>query len=398
MPKERTGTIWLDERTKTWRGRVSFTDPATRKRHERWVSAPTKTEARDKLKREIQKLDNKGPDKVLREKTTFRVLAEEYQAQKIVPAVIVEGQKLSGLKNTISPALWLKMLVDYFGDTPLAQLDPRTLENFKRYRLATPTQYDRQRKVATINRELQFLSRVLNYAVAHGYLDQNPFHAAGARGLIQRAKENRRARVLTFAEELALLDACKGGANEKRDHLRPILILLADTGLRRRELLTLEWRDVDLAAKRLTVRAENAKTNIARQVSLTPRALQCLEELRTVGKSLVFDGRRDYKRSFATACRLAKVPDFHGHDFRHTFVTRAIFAGIPEAVVLKVSGHTSDEWKRYLNITPDGLRALFKPREGQDEQQVKEFGLSVLKGLKEGMGFDWEKWLLSAQK
>jgi len=395
MAKERTGTIWQDETTKTWRGRVSFTDPATKRRHERWVSAPTKTEAREKLKKEIHKLDNKGAAKVLKEKTTFRALAEEFREQKIVAAVMIDGQKVSGMRNTVTPTVWLEMLIEHFGDTPLARIDSRALENFKRALAATPTQYKRQRKVSTINRELLFLSRLLNYAVAQGYLDANPFHSPGAKGLIQLKKDNKRTRVLGFGEESALLAACV----ETRAHLRPILITLADTGLRRNEARTLDWeRDIDFGDNRITVQAENAKTNVERQISMTPRVRQALLELRAAGKGkgLVFNGWRDSRWAFASALRLAGIKDFTLHDLRHTFVTRSIFAGIPLAVVLKASGHASDEWQRYLNITPEGLRALFKPQPEQDENEVKRFGLSVLRGLKEGMGFDWESWLLGS--
>jgi integrase len=57
------------------------------------------------------------------------------------------------------------------------------------------------------------------------------------------------------------------------------------------------------------------------------------------------------KRSFNTACRLTGIEDLHKHDLRHAFVARSILTGVPPAVVLKASGHSSDEGKRYLNLT-----------------------------------------------
>ena len=173
--------------------------------------------------------------------------------------------------------------------------------------------------------------------------------------------------------------------------------LLADTGLRRNELLTLEWRDVRIDTKRLHVRAENAKTEQPREIPLTARALAVLRELRDAGTG---QGRvfsiNNFRKAFNTACRLAKVPDFRTHDLRHTFITRAMFAGIPKEVVLKSSGHHSDEWKRYLNVTPDGLRELFRLLDGQDEHAVKTFGVDVLNGLKSALGWNFEEFLRPA--
>ena len=395
MPRGRTGTIWFDEDRQQWRGRTSFTNPVTRRRVERYVSGATKTGVRDELKRILRSLDDKGPERVARERLTWRELAELYRVAKLQPATIVDGRKVAGLKNTVSPSGWLDMLTAHFGDTPLTLINLRALEEFRLLRLKTPTQHGRQRKTATLNRELQFFARVLNYAVAHGYLERNPFQ--GAAGLIQRSKENKRERVLTFGEELVLLEVCRAGGNDKRGHLRAIIVLLADTGLRRNELLTLEWRDVQIDTKRLFIRAENAKTEQAREIPLTARALAELHELRAAGTG---QGRvfsiSNFRKAFNTACRLAQVPDLHAHDLRHTFITRAMFAGIPKEVVLKSSGHHSDEWKRYLNVTPDGLRALFRLLPGQDEQAVKTFGVDVLNGLKTALGWNFEDFLCPA--
>ncbi len=68
-------------------------------------------------------------------------------------------------------------------------------------------------------------------------------------------------------------------------------------------------------------------------------------------------------------------------------VVRTILAGIPPAVALKASGHTSDEWKRYLNMTPDQLQKLFNPLEGQVVEDVKRYGLDVLQQLREALGY-----------
>jgi hypothetical protein len=61
---------------------------------------------------------------------------------------------------------------------------------------------------------------------------------------------------------------------------------------------------------------------------------------------------------------------------------------VPPAVALKASGHASDEWKRYLNVTPNQLQKLFKPLDGQDAEEVKSYGLNVLRQLRESLEYD----------
>jgi integrase len=86
--------------------------------------------------------------------------------------------------------------------------------------------------------------------------------------------------------------------------------------------------------------------------------------------------------------RTAKIDGLNFHDFRHAFVSRSILAGVPPAIVLKASGHASEEWKRYLNVTPDQLRRLLDPVGKQTAEEVKEFARSVMKGLREAMQYD----------
>ena len=160
--------------------------------------------------------------------------------------------------------------------------------------------------------------------------------------------------------------------------------------MRKNELLTLTVSDLDFNERVIRLRAINAKTNRKRGIPMTARVQSELQKLSAKKQDgdFVFDGISDFKRSFGTLKRTGGIDGLNFHDFRHAFISRSILAGVPPAIVLKASGHASEEWKRYLNVTPDQLRRLLDPVGEQTSEEVKEFARSVMKGLREAMQYD----------
>jgi integrase len=253
-------------------------------------------------------------------------------------------------------------------------------------------QHEKQRSITDTNRHLQFLRAMLNYAVANSWLETNPFKLAGGAGskLIERSAESRGERFPTFGEKLALIQSCAREGVRGNAHLRSILIVAADTGLRKNELLTLTVSDLDFNERVIRLRAINAKTNRKCGIPMTARVQSELQKLSAEKKDddFVFDDVGDFKRSFGTLKRAAGIDGLNFHNFRHAFVSRSILAGVPPAIVLKASGHASEEWKRYLNVTPEQLRRLLDPVGEQTAEEVKEFARSVMKGLRDAMQYD----------
>ena len=146
-----------------------------------------------------------------------------------------------------------------------------------------------------------------------------------------------------------------------RDHLRPLIITALDTGMRRGELFKLCWRDVDLEAQSITITALNSKTAQARYIAMTPRVYAELCRLRENSpkdaNGLVFGIVDTIKRSWASACKNAKIAGLRFHDTRHTAITRMIQAGISPTEVMKISGHSQmTTFLRYVNPAGDALR------------------------------------------
>jgi integrase len=210
------------------------------------------------------------------------------------------------------------------------------------------------RSIASVNRELQILRAVLNYAKREGWILKSPFESGAP--LVSKADEVNRERVLARQEEERLLAVCTG----RRVHLRPLLIAALDTACRRGELLQLKWSDIDLESRTIQVRAMTTKTARSRTVAISSRLLAELERLYQHAKSdddLVFGVTDNFKRSFVSACREAGVEDFKFHDCRHTAITRMIQRGLPPALVMKISGHTQmSTFAHYVNVDDDAIK------------------------------------------
>ncbi len=268
-------------------------------------------------------------------------------------------------------------------DEPMTVLNVWRLESWRRDRLASGV------KATTVNRQIDTLRATLRKAVEWGVLEADPM--VGLKRI--KVDDDERVRYLSQAEEerlrTALVDrdtklrAARDRFNEWRtarhlkalpartqefiDHIRPLVLVALNTGLRRGELFALRWSDIDLEARVLTVRAAAAKSGDSRRVPLNDEARTTLEAWRAQQKpdstNLVFpaaDGthltRMD--KSWATVCELAKLEDFRLHDCRHHFASRLVQSGVDLNVVRELLGHASLEMTlRYSHLRPDNLSA-----------------------------------------
>ncbi len=225
-------------------------------------------------------------------------------------------------------------------------------ENTKRMKyFVTKVKRVTDRKLSSVNRELATLRRMLNFAVNEGWLITNPF--GKTENLVSIASEKARERVLDFNEEHRLLAECK----DERAHLKPILICALDTAMRPEEIYKLVWSDIDFKKGIIKIRAENTKTETERIIGLTARLTEELEKIWEVSpkdpQRSVF-GVKSIKHAFKTACRKASIDGFRFRDCRHTATTRMVNSRIPQAEIMKVTGHTQlKTFLRYVNLTAE---------------------------------------------
>lgn len=299
-----------------------------------------------------QELETHGEEMIQSDKLRFANLVDQYRNTKLKKAKYSNNVKISGRRSLGPVNSAIKPLLDFFGNRQIRNINVSDLESYKTNRLNTPTTSGTIRKIATVNRELEILRAMLNFAIQNEWLIKNPFVLA--KGLISKAAEVERDRVLSFEEEARLLDACTG----RRSHLRPLIICALDTAMRRGEMFKMRWRDVNFVTREIFIPQTNTKTENSRTVGMTERLF---EELEAIWKrspkdpnGLVFGITNTVKTAWKTLCQRADVQDFRLHDCRHTATTRMIASGSPHTEVMKITGHTQlKTFLRYLNITPE---------------------------------------------
>jgi integrase len=222
----------------------------------------------------------------------------------------------------------LKFLRPCFSDIPVLRLTKSLAEEFRRVR----KEQNPAIKDATINRDLSVLRHILYWAVDEQLLLQNPL----ARMKMARERRTRR-QVLSVAEEQPLLTASKG-------HLRTMIIAALDTGMRRGEITSQRWEDIDFSRQLVSVTRSKTPEGESREIPLTERLLKLLLEIRKESGLIVdYKGQpvRIVKRSWATALKNAKLRHVRFHDLRHTFNTRLMEAGVLQEIRMALMGHSS---------------------------------------------------------
>jgi len=282
-------------------------------------------------------------------KTTVGKMCEEY----------LEYAKVNHL-SWKSDRSRLKTLVHFWGPhTQLDQISTKQVERFKASRLVRV-------KSATLNREVSLLKRLLNVAIEWGYLYENT-----ARQVKPLREDNRRLRYLSKEEiDLLVASACR--------HLKPIILVAVNTGMRKGEVFNLKWSHLDLKIRFIEV--IKSKNGEKRVIPINKTLLEVLHGLpRRIDSPYVFPGKKgkkltDVKKSFRTAMKKAEIEDFCFHDLRHTFASHLVMAGVPLLTVAELLGHKSiDMTKRYSHLSPNHKAAAVRMLDSlnDEKQEIK---------------------------
>jgi integrase len=199
----------------------------------------------------------------------------------------------------------------------------------------------------TVIRELAYLSSIINHARREwGINVPNPVQ------MVRKPQSPQaRSRVLTEEEIAKLLQALEPVG--RRSHwTKPAVQLALETAMRRGELLSLRWENIDLQGR--TAFLPDTKNGDSRTVPLSTAAMRVLEGLPKHTSGVVIPVKFfSLDAAFKRACKRAGLEAVRFHDLRRTAITH-IAEKLPNVIELAaVSGHKSlMVLKRYYRPAP----------------------------------------------
>lgn len=234
------------------------------------------------------------------------------------------------------------------GDVLLDQVDDLKIARFK------SAQRAKGLAPKTINNHLIVLQTLLSKAVEWNKLERAP----------KIAKLPRMQPEITFLSfaEARQLEAAVGA-----EPLDTAVVVALHVGLRRGELIGLQWGDVDFQKRRLTVRravwngeAVAPKSGKERTVQLNAKAIAALQATPRRGTWVwsMEDGNSVPKDAFTCilerALKRAGLHHIGWHTLRHTFASHLVMRGAPIVAVQQALGHSSiGMTMRYSHLMPE---------------------------------------------
>jgi len=164
-------------------------------------------------------------------------------------------------------------------------------------------------------------------------------------------KEQPRLRFLEKEEISKLLSNCN-------KHLKSIVTVALNTGMRKGEILNLKWNDIDF--KRGIIHLYHTKNGEKREIPMNEQVRNMIVAVKKHPKSAYIfcnpAGKPycDIRKSFFTACKESGIINFRFHDLRHTFASQLVMSGVDLNTVRELLGHKSlDMTLRYSHLSAD---------------------------------------------
>lgn len=254
--------------------------------------------------------------------------------------------------STLAAHRWLldKFILPRFGAFKVKELQPADIGTFHQGLRDTPY---------NANRCLGLLKAMLNKAEQWGEIPPK----TNAASLIRPFRERKRQRFLSpeeFRHLIATLDEMERLGVIGR-YPAAAIRLLAMTGCRLNEILTLRWDAVDLDGRRLLLDQHKTDRKGLKVVPLNEPALALLQALpRQAGAPYVIAGKEpgthliNLQKPWRKLRLEAGFLDLRIHDLRHSFASAAASAGVPLQMIGALLGHSSVQaTARYAHLAND---------------------------------------------
>ena len=263
--------------------------------------------------------------------------------------------KRSASRNEIS----LKHLNCAFKEARLAEINPGLVRKY-----ITERKEDGMAP-ATINRELSLLKSILYAAEYDGLIASNPIRGRRVKKL---EEANSREKVIL---EMKLTDSdLRRLVDGAVPHFKPILKIALITGMRRGEILKMQWKDINLRLGTIRIPKENSKSKKERIIPIDSILFDILDSIEKKGEYIFMNDwtgehRKNIDKAFRAVCERAGIPSGRKngltfHDLRHLAAYRLV--KLTDIVTAsKILGHASIQMTmRYVHPTDKDKRAAIE--------------------------------------
>jgi integrase len=232
-------------------------------------------------------------------------------------------------------------------DFQLSDINAWEIEKWRNIRLADGL------KPATTNRQINTIKGCLSRAVEWGVIDNHDL-----RKVKILTVDNSKVRYLSKDEELRLRESLKIC---EISFLEVIVLLAMNTGMRKGELLSLEWSHINFDNRIVTVDFQNAKSGTTRHIPLNTQAFATLKQWKKITNDIgfVFKDKnnaqlKDFPFIWSTLLDKAQITNFRFHDLRHHFASKLVMASVDLNTVRELLGHSDLKMTlRYAHLAPE---------------------------------------------
>ncbi len=239
---------------------------------------------------------------------------------------------------------YIEMFKEHFGaDTKLDRIRYVDLETYRNKIRRELTAQGKLRSDAAVNRQTACLLHAFRKAMEWEMVEKSPFDKGGRLFL---KENNQRLRYLSQDEIKRLLAECP-------THLRWIVECAIHTGMRKGEILTLKWSQIQDGQ----IYLQKTKTNEPRQIPINDDLKALFKEIHQQSKSEHVFPPKHINKGFKAAVKRAGIEDFRFHDLRHTFASHLLMRGGALKDVQEILGHkTMTMTLRYAHLSGEHKR------------------------------------------
>jgi site-specific recombinase XerD len=244
----------------------------------------------------------------------------------------------------------IQKFLSWSGITTFSQITEQRLQKYLNHRFATEKISPR-----TANMIITNIKTWLNFCVKNRRIPENSLSR------MKKFKEPVNPKRFLSREEInALLKETLNPNNycDGDPSLYPVIATGVYAGLRKQEIFSLEWQDVNFKRGEITIRNKDNFAPKSRKFRVIPLHGSLKKILKPLTKisGQCFD-ITNQRRLFGRIIRKVNLQGIGWHSLRHTFASQLVMAGVDLATVAKLLGHSSITTTMiYSHLSPDHVR------------------------------------------